>query len=37
MLEFPLRFSGLRTQHSPHEDLNLILVLTQWVKDLALP
>ena len=35
--EFPLWFSGLRTQHSVHENVGLIPGLTQWVKDLALP
>ena len=29
--------SGLRTQHSVHEDVGLIPGLTQYVKDLVLP
>ena len=32
-----LWLSGLRTQHSLHEDVGLIPGLTQWIKDLALP
>ena len=36
ILEFPLWFSELRTQHSVREDTGLIPGLTQWVKDLAL-
>ena len=35
-LEFPLGFSGLRTQHSFCEDAGSIPALIQWVKDLAL-
>ena len=31
--EFLLWLSGLRTQHSVHEDTGLIPGLTQWVKD----
>ena len=35
--EFLLWLSGLRTQHSVHEDLCSIPGLFQWVKDLRLP
>ena len=35
MLEFLLWLSGLRTQHSGHEDAGLIHGLVQWVKDMA--
>ena len=35
--EFLLWLSGLRTQHSVHEDLGSIPGLFQWVKDLRLP
>ena len=33
--EFPLWLSGLRTQHSVHEDVGLILGLVQWIKGLT--
>ena len=36
-VEFPLWLSGLRTQHSLHENAGLIPGLTQWVKNPALP
>ena len=35
-IQLSLWLSGLRTQHSVHEDVGLIRGLTQWVKDLAL-
>ena len=35
--EFPLWLSGLRTQHSVHENVGSIPSLTQWVENLALP
>ena len=35
--EFPLRLSGLRTQHSVSENAGLIPGLDQWVKHLVLP
>ena len=33
----PLWLSGLRTRHSIHEDVGLILGLDQWIKDSSLP
>ena len=36
-MEFLLRLSKLRTQHSIGKDMGLITGVTQWVKDLALP
>ena len=36
ILEFLLWLSGLRTQHSVHEDVDLTPGLAQWVKDPAL-
>ena len=35
--EFLLWLSGLKSQHSVHEDVGLISGLSQWVKDLTLP
>ena len=35
--EFLLWLSRLRTRHSIHEDVGLILGLTQWLKDPVLP
>ena len=35
--EFLLWLSGLKTQHSVHEDVGLISGISQWVKDLTLP
>ena len=37
VLEFLLWLRGLRTQHSIQEDVGLILGLSQWVKNPALP
>ena len=34
--EFPLYFSGLRTQHSVHEDVSSTLGLDHWIQDLVL-
>ena len=31
--EFPLWLSGLRTQHSPHDNVGWIPGLAQWVKE----
>ena len=33
VMEFSLWLSGLRTQHSVHEDVGSIAGLNQWVKD----
>ena len=35
--EFPLCFTGLRTQHSLLEDVGLVPDLAQWGKDPVLP
>ena len=37
VLVFPLRFSGIRTQHSLHEVVGSIPALAQWVRDLMFP
>ena len=36
-MEFPLWLTGLRSQHSVHEDAGSVCGLTRWVKALALP
>ena len=36
VLGFPSWVSGLKTQHSLHEDMDSIPALAQWIKGLAL-
>ena len=37
LLRVPAMAQRVKTQHSVHEDVGLILGLTQWIKDPTLP